>query len=247
MSDVLTLAAADLQELIDILSVTTAPKSSDDPNYTSILVMTQRRAYGEVGQATLLVGMTSNVVTCGTYSVVTDGDLSQPYLISASTRSEISPILGSWMKEFGGDVPIRFTISSDHAKISVEGNSERALEFVVESAEMWPYDETLDYLTGKMCEDTVEDTEGNLLPAGKRVAYSAKALETLTKVSKKVKRDLSVIPTAHPASTLMVECGEWRGAVMAAEYPFDIDVDDLEVEFEDPRDDEVDEVEDTQE
>lgn len=237
-TETLHLAASDLQDLIDVLSVTLAPPSADDANYTSMYLFTQRQPYGDVGEADMLVGMSSSIIACGTASIVADGELSQPWLLDSSAKKEITPLLGSWMKTFGNDVQVVLRIDSTGAStLSVLDNPDRSVRFLMESAEMWPADETIDILSGRRCDDRVEDEEGNFLPAGKRVMFSDKALDTLAKISKKTKCELSIVPVAHPASFILVEAGDWRGAVMSARYGFETDVDALEVEFYDPRED----------
>lgn len=235
----IVLAASDLQELIDVCAVTLAPASADDQNYTSIYLTTVRRPYGDYGEATLLTGMSSTVIAAGIYSVVADGELKDPWLLSSASRTELSPVLKSWVKEFGDPQVVMRVDGSGATTVQVEGSAERSLRFLMEPADMWPLDEVMGMISGSSATADVYDKDEHPLPAGKRMMFSSKAVETMVKISKKIRRDVSIIPVLHPASIILMECGEWRGGLLAAEYPYDIEVDEPGVELVDPREDEV--------
>lgn len=235
----IVLAASDLQELIDVCAVTLAPASADDQNYTSIFLTTVRRPYGDFGEATLLTGMSSTVIAAGIYSVVADGELKDPWLLSSASRTELSPVLKSWVKEFGDPQVVMRVDGSGATTVQVAGSAERSLRFLMEPADMWPLDEVMGMLSGSSATADVYDKDEHPLPAGKRMMFSSKAVETMVKISKKIRRDVSIIPVLHPASIILMECGEWRGGLLAAEYPYDVDVDEPGVELVDPREDEA--------
>lgn len=231
----IVLAASDLLDLIDICAITLAPASADDQNYTSVYLATTRQDYGDVGQADLLVGVSTTMIAAGTYAVVCDGDLPDAWLLSAASRNELSPVIKSWVKEFGDPQVVIRVDDSGATTIQVEGSAERSLRFLMEPADSWPLHEALGMISGSTAVADVEDKDGHALPTGKRIMFSAKAMDIMSKVAKRMKREVSLFPALHHASIILLECETWRGGVQAAEYSYDAEVDEPDMELIDPR------------
>lgn len=231
----ITIAAGDLLDLIEVCAITLAPAKADDQNYTSIYLATQRAAYGDFGQASLLTGISTTMIAAGIYSVVADGELKQPWLLSSASRNELVPVLKAWVKEFGDAQVVVRVDDSGATTIQVEGSAERSLRFLMEPADQWPLEEAMGMISGSSATADVKDKDGHPIPTGKRIMFSAKALDILGKVAKKMKREVSLIPVAHHASIILVECLDWRGGVQAAEYSYDSETDEPNLELNDPR------------
>lgn len=233
MSEKLIIEASELKNLIEILGLTVA--NNDDPAYSAVYLATLRTEYGEVGKADILTGLSIQGSVVGSFACECAGQWKSPWLLPAAGRKELVAVLGSWVKEFG-EINVVFTVNDGFATVQVEDAAERSLRLVLEDASDWPVDMVAAMIDGSHSKQEVEDSQGNILPAGKRVKIAGSTLAVVSKVAKRLKRDMSFIPVQHPASVVLLECDTWRGAMVAEQYPFEWDVNAPEMEFYDPRD-----------
>lgn len=232
MSDKIILDAASLKNFIEVLGLTAA--NNDDPAYSALYLATLREDYGEVGQADVLSGLSTQGTVAGAFTVEVTGQWKDPWLLPATGRKELAAVLGSWIGEFG-EVNVAFTVNEGFATVQIVDAAERSLRLVLQDAYDWPLNEVAAMISGERSQEEVEDSEGNILPPGKRMKVAGSTLATVVKVAKRMKRDMSFISVAHPASVILLECDTWRGAMISEHYPANWDVTAPEMEFYDPR------------
>lgn len=225
-------SAVDLYRMVDLLSITAAKSNSGDDNYPAIVLFSRRGSFGEeVGEASFLCGASSRVSVSGTEAIVAHGELDGVWKLTPTGRNEVMAMLKSWVRE-DKEAQVKIRVSdTGSTTMSLVDADDRAVRLYLEPSEGWPVSEVFDMISGRGCEDEVEDKDGRVLPAGARVRLSDTTLDSLSKVAKRMGGSLDLLVTAHPASVILVEKDSWVGAVMGEEYPCDIDVEGRESEF----------------
>lgn len=234
-TSIVTVSAADLFRLIDLLTVTAAKPNAEDLNYPSIMLFTQYGSHGEeVGSTSFLCGASSRLTVAGTEAIVASGELEGMWMLTPTGRNELTAMLKSWIKE-DKEAHVKMRVSdTGSTTVSLVDADDRAVRLYLEPADGWPVMEVFDMLSGVASKDEVLDKDDNALPAGKRVRLSDTTLDSLAKVAKRLGGSLDLIIPAHPASVVLAEKDGWVGAVLGEEYPFDIDVDGREDEYFEP-------------
>lgn len=227
MADVVVHAKS-LLKFFDVLQVTMGRESEEEDGFSAVYLRTGKAvADGGVSPEQVLTGVSTTGVVVGRMLVRCNGDLPAPVLVPASALKWLMPVL----REIAADdkealVTLQVDAHSLSARVVVETMPGRVHVTTLVSAQSFPVQACENALDGSAARSVVTDKEDRELVSGALTALPGKYLKVLFEVSKRVEfADVRLYRVAHAASLHVVSVGPWRGALPAAIYDVDTDVD----------------------
>lgn len=212
----------DIHEFITLIKVAgaTASKDKKDPYHSGVLLMKNDNQL-------LGVGFTPDV-SVGAYSVPLSGTFDSPVILPAHTLGVITAFLNNIGSEDIEEITVGATGSgflhfqAPGARLEIAGLEQG--EYLLPDA--------LDTLRGVTAKNKVVDPDTEEpLDSGARFNLGKKGYKVLSSLAN-VLGDVSLIPTAHKASWVMMDSPStpnWNGAIMGNVYPIEYPVDSVAV------------------
>lgn len=176
-----------------------------------------------------LLGIGFSPAKCvGAYSVPFSGTFDNPVVIPAHVLGVVTSFLNNLTKEDIDEVSV---IVSSSAQITIKAFGANLSVAALEQGE-YQLQEALSILKGKESRDTVKDPETETqLPSGARFNLGKRGYKILSSLATHL-GDVSLIPTAHKASWVMLDSPNtpnWNGAILGNVYPVEYPVDEIAV------------------
>lgn len=212
----------EISDFSSLLKIAAATSSNDkkDIYHSGVLLMEKDNE---------LLGVGYNPGVCvGAYSTPLSGTFNKPVILPSQSLGVINAFLNNIKNDDVDEVTVGITESS-HLRFNVFGAN---LEIAGIDQGEYLLPEALSILKGQESKEVVKDADDAVgLPSGHRLNLSKVGYKVLSSLASSM-GDVSLIPTAHKASWVMLDSPStpnWNGAILGNTYPADYPVNEVAV------------------
>lgn len=157
------------------------------------------------------------------------GVITEPWVLSSASISTILTFLKS---AIAVDPELSMVVEVNSTTMTITSPVEsQQLRIKVLPVDDFQFAEARAQISGEMSNDEVEDDSGDPLEQGNLQALSPSTLKLMGAIGSATGQDVFIYTIAHPASTLLLQSGPWRGSVAGSRYSREASVNEPSAEL----------------